>query len=96
MKWPGGSADSTPTGPVLRQVEVHIIDLIKGTAYEAIVQLDSLEDVQIKSFKALPGDAQPGLTIEELIDASLLVREDERVVKFAKDVGVEKEQIYAE
>lgn len=95
MKWPGGSADSTPTGPILRQVEVHIIDLIKGSAFESIVQLNGGE-AEIKTFKKLPEGAQPGLTVEELINAGELVRKNEKVVKFAKDVGVEKEQIFAE
>lgn len=36
------------------------------------------------------------MTVEELINAGEMCRNDERVVKFAKDVGVEKEQIVAE
>jgi len=53
-------------------------------------------EAEIKTFKKLPEGAQPGLTVEELINAGELVRKNEKVVKFAKDVGVEKEQIFAE
>lgn len=98
LKYPGGYPNAAQGGAAPeRQVEVHLIDMISGTAYEAFVVLGAgTKGATIKSFESLPEGVQPGLTVEELCMAEEIIRKDPRVVKAAADIGLKPEQLCAE
>lgn len=79
-----------------RLINVHVIDCIKGDAYEAVVCLEGKGEPSIRDVKQLDATVQPALTIEELCLAEECIRKDERVLKAAADVGVKPEQLYAD
>ncbi|KAN0063373.1 peroxisomal copper amine oxidase [Thecaphora frezii] len=96
LQWPGGYSSPAPAaGPIERLAEVHVIDLLTGEAYEGIVRLDGLQ-ARVKDVKKLDKGIQPSITPEELCVAEKMIRRDERVIKYAADVGVKPEQIFAD
>lgn len=94
LNWPGGSS-KPQDGPVERVLEIHVINMLSGEAYEAFVKLDGPKPV-VKAIRKLDKNVQPGITPEELLEAETIIREDERVVKAAAAVGIKPEQLYAD
>ncbi|CAO1620204.1 unnamed protein product [Parajaminaea phylloscopi] len=90
----GAAAAKSTAGQIQRQFWVHVVDLVKGDAYELLTTLDA--GVSVTSVEKLPEGTQPSLTIEELCLAEEACRADERVLKAAADVGVSKEQLYCD
>jgi primary-amine oxidase len=78
-----------------RQAEAALIDIVTGTAYHIFTTITS-EKVQIDGVEMLPKGVEPGITLEELIAAEEAVKADPRVQKYAADVGVKPEEIFAD
>lgn len=84
--------DATVTIP--RKAEAALIDVLEGTAYHIRTTITS-EGVSIDAVEMLPKGVEPGITLEELIAAEETVKRDPRVQKYAADVGVKPDQIFA-
>jgi primary-amine oxidase len=81
-----------PQGSIVRKAEVDVLELLSGNAYNLIVAW--LDDKWVvESLDLLPEGTQPQISVEELIDCEVIVRNDERVRKLAKDVGILPEQL---
>lgn len=101
----------TPVEPdnevlIPRKCEVCLIDALTGDGYTANVLLPSLASPKAspKSGRATLGDApaklpsgtHPAISMEELAEAELIVREDEIVQQICADIGIKKEQIWCD
>lgn len=69
--------------------------MVTGDSYEAFVRLDGASP-EIKQVTKLDKGIQPAITPEELCLAEQRIRQDERVVKLAAEVGIKPEQLYAD
>ncbi|KAJ1307241.1 hypothetical protein OPQ81_001354 [Rhizoctonia solani] len=90
---PGGEPDSYVE--ITRKADVNIIDLVSGYAWLFNLSLQATEWV-VDHAEQLPEGRMPELSVEELIEAEQIVRDDERVRKLCADVGVAPDQIYAD
>lgn len=84
--------DSTVTIP--RKAEAALIDVVVGTGYHIHTTITS-QGVSVDSVVMLPKGVEPGITLEELIAAEETVKKDARVQKYAAEVGVKPDQIFA-
>ncbi|KAI0738234.1 peroxisomal copper amine oxidase [Daedaleopsis nitida] len=86
-----------PESPVeiVRKAEVDFIDVVAGDSYNAIVALHG-QDWVVDSLDKLPVGVQPQISVEELLRCEEIIRADERVIKYAAEVGIKPEQLHAD
>ncbi|CAE6427598.1 unnamed protein product [Rhizoctonia solani] len=91
------SPDSEPDSyvEVARKADVDIIDAVSGYAWVIHLSFKESEWV-VDDAERLPEGQMPQLSVNELIEAEQIVRNDERVRKLCADVGVAPDQIYAD
>lgn len=89
-----GKVEPDFTITIPRKAEAALIDVLEGTAYHIHTTITS-QQVSIDSVEMLPKGVEPGITLEELIAAEETVKKDPRVQKYAADVGVMPDQIFA-
>lgn len=82
--------------PLTRHFYAHFADLVTGRAYEALVDVEDVDNVKIVSVEQLEEGVQPALTMEELVMTEDAIRSDERVIKAAAEVGIKPEEIFAD
>ncbi|KAF8754266.1 amine oxidase [Rhizoctonia solani] len=90
---PGSEPD--PYVEVSRKADVDIIDVITGHSWIIHLSFKESEWV-VDGTEQLPEGQMPQLSVNELIEAEQIVRNDERVKKLCADVGVGPDQIYAD
>ncbi|KAI0065136.1 hypothetical protein BV25DRAFT_1880805 [Artomyces pyxidatus] len=94
---PGGKVSAEDKADIIRKAEVDFLDVVAGDAYNAIVSLDAAAGKwSVETIAKLPEGTQPQLSPGELLACEEIVKADPRVQKFAKDVGVEPHQIFAD
>ncbi|KAM0750283.1 peroxisomal copper amine oxidase [Meredithblackwellia eburnea MCA 4105] len=76
-----------------RRAEASLINTITGEAYVLTAELKTDGTAVIDSYNQLEKGVQPGITMEELVRAEEVVREDPEVIRLCKEVGIEKDQI---
>jgi len=88
-------AEPEPVPIIVRKAEVDFIDVVAGVSYNSILTLkDGVWEVSM--LNKLPDGVHPQISVEELLMCEQIIREDERVIQLAKDVGVEAHQIFAD
>ncbi|KAI0077943.1 hypothetical protein K474DRAFT_1660954 [Panus rudis PR-1116 ss-1] len=90
----GAKPDPAPE-KLIRKSEVDYIDVISGESYNAILSLNDGEWA-IDAVEKLPEGVQPQISVEELLLCEDIIRADERVIKLAKEVGIEPHQLCAD
>lgn len=91
-----GPAPTSSAGPLTHHFYTHFADLVTGRAYEALVDVEDVDNVKIVSVEQLEEGVQPALTMEELVMTEDAIRSDERVIKAAAEVGIKPEEIFAD
>lgn len=76
-----------------RRAECQIIDVISGRSYEVYV---TLHPEHVEKVKLLKEGLQPSLHPEEVGEAESALRRNPEVVKLARAVGVDPENLYAD
>lgn len=89
-----GKVEPDATITIPRTAEAALIDELTGTAYHIHTTITS-ENVEITSVEMLPKGVEPGITLEELITCEEVVKADPLVQKYAAEIGVKPEEIYA-
>lgn len=89
-----GKVEPDASVTIPRKAEAALIDVVVGTAYHIHTTITS-EGVSIDSVEMLPKGVEPGITLEELIAAEETVKKDPRVQKYAAEVGVKPDEIFA-
>ncbi|KAH8105229.1 peroxisomal copper amine oxidase [Cristinia sonorae] len=84
-----------PVPEITRQAEVDFIDVVTGDSFNTIVALQN-GVWEVETLEKLPDGVQPQISVEELFMCEQIVREDETVIRLAKEVGVEAHQIFAD
>ncbi|KAK2464894.1 hypothetical protein APHAL10511_002970 [Amanita phalloides] len=87
-------AGSKPEPPmtIVRRAEIELIDVLRGYAYHA--ELELVDDTWVLyKLDQLSEGVHPLITLDELLACEEVVRNDPIVQKLAKDVGVEPDQI---
>jgi len=88
-------AKPEPKPEIIRKSECDFIDSVKGDSYNTVLALkDGVWEVE--TIEKLPEGIQPQISVEELLLCEDIIRADERVIKLAKDVGVEPHQLFAD
>lgn len=90
-----GQKPAPHPGLILRQAEVDFIDLVTGVAYNIILSFKDSKWI-VESADKLPEGVQPQITVEELLECEVIIRNDPTIQKLAKEVGIEPEQIRAD
>ncbi|KAG6917386.1 hypothetical protein DXG01_002765 [Tephrocybe rancida] len=90
---PGAKPDA-PT-PIIRQAEADFYDVLNGRTYNTIL---SYQDSKwtIDTFEKLADGVHTQISVEELIEAEVVVRKSPLVQKLAAEVGVTPDQIYCD
>ncbi|TCD61981.1 hypothetical protein EIP91_007645 [Steccherinum ochraceum] len=88
-------AEPGPVPTIVRKAEADFIDVVTGDSYNTIL---ALEDGvwKVEAVDKLPDGVQAQISVEELLMCEEIIRHDERVIKLAKDVGVESHQLFAD
>ncbi|KAF8167322.1 copper amine oxidase [Crassisporium funariophilum] len=81
--------------PIVRKAEVDFLDVVKGCAYNAILTLEHGK-WDMDSLTLLSEKCHPQISVEELVAAEQVVRNNPRIQALAKEVGVLPEQIYCD
>ncbi|KAK7057681.1 amine oxidase [Favolaschia claudopus] len=89
-----GAKPESPV-PIIRKAEVDIVDLVNGCSYNVILSLQD-DRWKVDIFDLLEEGLQPQISVEELVNCDMVVRDDPRVQQVAKDVGVNPEEICCE
>ncbi|KAI0698993.1 peroxisomal copper amine oxidase [Cytidiella melzeri] len=80
---------------IVRRAEADFVDAVTGTSYNTVLSLKGNE-WEVASIDKLPDGAQPQISVEELLLCEDIIRADARVIQLAKEVGVEKDQLFAD
>ncbi|PFH44599.1 hypothetical protein AMATHDRAFT_11405, partial [Amanita thiersii Skay4041] len=72
--------------PIARRADVDFLDVLRGLAYNVVLELDK-GTWSIQKLTLLPEGVQPQITVEELIECEDIVRNDKTVQKLAAEVG---------
>ncbi|KAI0338746.1 hypothetical protein BDW22DRAFT_1362449 [Trametopsis cervina] len=80
---------------IVRKAEVDFVDAVTGTSYNTVLALKNGE-WNVETVDKLPEGSQPQISVEELLLCEDIIRADERVVQLAKEVGIEKDQLFAD
>ncbi|KAI0084516.1 peroxisomal copper amine oxidase [Irpex rosettiformis] len=80
---------------IVRKAEADFIDVLTGNSYNAVLSLKDTTWV-VDTLEKLGDGVQPQISVEELLLCEEIIRNDERVIKLAKEVGVEKDQLCAD
>ncbi|KAA1470912.1 peroxisomal copper amine oxidase [Dentipellis sp. KUC8613] len=92
-----GEKPQEPQGLLIRKSEVDFVDVVEGSAYNGIVALNPETKVwEVEVLNKLPEGQQPQLSPGELLACEDIIKKDERVLKLAKEVGIEPHQIFAD
>lgn len=91
-----GAGPVKPSGLPSREIFLHVINLLDGRSYEAVVNLDDIDEPKVVDVKQLAEGVQPAITVEELVLSEEQMRRDQRVIDAAKAVGVSVEQLHAD
>lgn len=87
-----GQAPPAPSGkPIERQAYAIVLDNLGGHAYEAEVTIGA--ESKVDSFTLLPDDVHPGISVEELLDAEKVVKNDPEVQKICAELGLKMEEV---
>lgn len=92
----GNGPQPTNASPLTRHFYAHFANVVTGRAFEAIVNVEDVDDVKIVEVTALEEGVQPALTMEELVATEDAIRSDERVIQAAADVGIKPEELFAD
>jgi hypothetical protein len=65
---------------------LQLLDVVRGDSYNVVLSLKGSKWV-VDTLEKLPEGTEPQISVEELVHAEVVVRKDERVRKYAKDVG---------
>ncbi|KIY50447.1 peroxisomal copper amine oxidase [Fistulina hepatica ATCC 64428] len=89
------SGKPEPAIPIVRKAEVDFIDIVEGHSYNVVL---SLKDGQwvVDTYDLLPEGVQPQISVEELVNCEKIIKADPQVQQYAKDVGIEPEQIFCD
>jgi primary-amine oxidase len=92
----GNGPKPTTAAPLTRHFYTHFANVVTGRAFEALVDVEDIDDVKLVKVEELEEGVQPALTMEELVSTEDAIRSDERVIQAAAEVGVKPEQIFAD
>ncbi|KAI0795895.1 peroxisomal copper amine oxidase [Abortiporus biennis] len=84
-----------PVPTIVRKAECDFIDVVAGDSYNSVLAFKEGQ-WEVQKLTKLPDGVQPQISVEELLLCEDIIRADERVVKLAKDVGVEPHQLFAD
>lgn len=88
------SPESKPESPVpiIRKAEADFLDIVNGCAYNVILSFENAS-WSVDSLELLKDSEHPQISVEELVEAEVVVRNNETVQQLAKDIGVLPHQI---
>jgi len=85
-------AKPEPPTPIVRQAEADFVDVVNGRSYNAILSYRNSK-WSVDTLEQLAAELHAQISVEELIDAEKVVRNNPLVQKLAADVGVAPHQI---
>ncbi|KAF5383968.1 hypothetical protein D9757_006915 [Collybiopsis confluens] len=81
---------------IIRKAEVDFLDVVNGSAYNAVLSLQSEGKWSVDTFEKLAEGVQPQISVEELIKCEQIVKSNKTVQELAKAVGVLPDQIFCD
>lgn len=87
---PGVKPDKSTA--IVRRAETEFVDVVNGGTYNVVTALKGKE-WQVETFTVLDKSLHPQITMEELEQCEVIVKNDKRVQELAKEVGIEPHQI---
>ncbi|KAF9055822.1 peroxisomal copper amine oxidase [Panaeolus papilionaceus] len=90
-----GSKPEKPV-PIIRRAESDFLDVVHGRAYNAELLLNPEGKWEVDVMTLLPEEFHPQISVEELTECEVVVRNSPLIQKIAKDAGLEPEQIYCD